>query len=107
MGQKKHFSFLFDNNKLLSIGFNDYLATNKFVKSLNYKNKTLHSEVAAIYKFRRDLSYLKGLILVNVRVNFNNTFGISKPCNVCQQWIKLMGFKKIYYTNWNGKWEIL
>ena len=105
--QKKHFSFIFDNNKLINIGINNYNTNNKFIYSLNYGVKKLHSEVAAVYKYRRNLEKLKGTILVNVRVNYKGEFKMAKPCEICQQWIKLIGFKKIYYTDWNGNWNKL
>lgn len=102
--KKRHFTFIFDNNKLVSVGTNNYLSSNKFVRYLGYHNKKIHSEVASIYKFRRELDKLKGLILVNTRIDPFGVFSMSKPCSICQEWINLIGFKRIYYTDWNGEW---
>ena len=32
---------------------------------------------------------------------------MAKPCQLCEEAIKKAGIKKVRYTNWEGKWEVL
>jgi len=32
---------------------------------------------------------------------------MARPCKYCQHFIKKHGIKKVYYTNWDGKWELM
>lgn len=101
----RHFSFIIDGNRILSIGFNKP-KTHPYNLKFNYVNKQknrisdivgTHSEMNAVLKHGKE--NCKNLILVNTRINRNNELDYSKPCVGCLDMIKSLGFKKIYYTN--------
>lgn len=100
----RHFSFILDGNRVLSIGINNP-KTHPYNLKFNYINKQknkishmvgTHSEVSAVLKYGKNC---KNLILVNTRINRNNEIDYSKPCNGCLDMILSLGFKKVYYTD--------
>lgn len=100
----RHFSFILDGNRILSIGINNS-KTHPYNLNFNYVNKQktrisdivgTHSEVSAVLKYGKDC---KNLTLVNTRINRNNEIDYSKPCSGCFDMIMSIGFKKVYYTN--------
>jgi len=100
----RHFSFILDGNRILSIGINNP-KTHPYNLNFNYINKQktrisdivgTHSELSAVLKYGKDC---KNLTLVNTRINRNNEIDYSKPCCGCFDMIISMGFKKVYYTN--------
>lgn len=104
----RHFSFIMDKNKILSIGLNSP-KTHPLNLKYNYVNKNkekisnivgTHSELSAVIKFgEEDCS---GLILVNTRINRNNKLDYSAPCSGCSDMIKQLNFKEVWYSNANG-----
>ena len=89
------------------MGYNDYDVTHPFLNKLGYGFKRIHSEVAVILPFRNSMNALKGMDLVNIRVNSLQEVKISKPCKICYSWIKMVGFKNVYYTLDGGGLEII
>ena len=109
----KHFSFIYDKNKLLSIGMNSSKTHPSNLK-YNYINKQkdkiseivgTHSEMNAVNKLGN--FEFSGLVLINTRINRNNMLDYSKPCNGCMEMICELGFSKVYYTDKNGKFQFL
>lgn len=104
----RHFSFIMDKNRILSIGLNSP-KTHPLNLKYNYVNKNkekisnivgTHSELSAVIKLgEEDCS---GLILVNTRINRNNKLDFSAPCNGCSDMIKQLNFKEVWYSNANG-----
>lgn len=101
----RHFSFIMDGNRILSIGFNKP-KTHPYNLKFNYINKQkdkiseivgTHSEMNAVLKHGRE--NCKNLILVNTRINRNDELDYSKPCSGCLEMVNSLGFKKIYYSN--------
>jgi len=101
----RHFSFIMDGNRILSIGFNKS-KTHPYNLKFNYVNKQknkiseiigTHSEMNAVLKYGKQ--NCKNLVLINTRINRNNELDYSKPCNGCLHMISSLGFKKIYYSN--------
>lgn len=109
----RHFSFILDRNRIISIGFNSPKTHPKNLK-YNYVNKLkenisnivgTHSELNAVIRLgEEDCS---GLTLVNTRINRNNDLDYSAPCSGCQDMINQLEFSNIYYTNSQGKFEKL
>jgi deoxycytidylate deaminase len=105
-GRAFHVSYILDGPKILSVGINSYFDSHPnsilpdyhksdFVDGLYLAR--LHSEVAAAKKLRFKCS---GLVLVNVRIDNNNSQAYSAPCVNCWEHIvKRCGFKKVYFTN--------
>ena len=107
----RHFSFIMDRNKIISIGLNNPKTHPKNLK-YNYTNKLnqkisdivgTHSELNAVIKLgEEDCS---GLTLVNTRINRNNKLDFSAPCNGCLDMINQLSFKRFYYSNSIGKFD--
>jgi len=110
----KHYSFIVYKNKLLSIGFNNPLKTHPLNLRYKYKGREnnnigeyigVHSELSAILKY--GFTDCTNHILVNTRLTIANNIANSKPCGGCQNLLKQLNFKKVYYTNNSGKFELL
>lgn len=110
----KHFTFIYEKNKLLSIGINNP-KTHPSNLRYNYLNKQknkiseivgTHSEMNAVRKLGNFYNY-SDLIMVNTRINRNKKIDYSKPCNGCLEMICELGFSKIYYTDKNGNFQVL
>ena len=110
----KHFTFIYEKNKLMSVGINNP-KTHPWNLKFNYINKQknkisemvgTHSEMCAVRKMGYSYSF-EGLILINTRVNRNNQIDYSKPCNGCLQMICELGFSKVFYTNKHKKFDFL
>lgn len=103
IGKNRHFSFFVRRNTIISIGWNDYFGTHPYCKRYGYDKKRIHSELAALIKFRGNYSDLRKCTIINSRVNRFLDIGMSKPCEVCSRLIKEIGFKKVYYSNIDGE----
>ena len=107
----RHFSFILDRNRIISIGLNSP-KTHPLNLKYNYINKNnqkisdivgTHSELSAVIKLgEEDCS---GLTLVNTRINRNNQLDFSAPCFGCCDMIKQLNFKSVYYSNTKGNFE--
>jgi len=101
----KHFSFIFDKNRLISIGFNNPNKTHPKNLQIGFFNRRgedishtvgVHSELSAILKLGEE--DCTGLTLVNTRINRNNQLDFSKPCKGCNSLIRQLNFKKVYFS---------
>ena len=109
----RHFSFILDRNRIISIGLNS-LKTHPLNLKYNYVNKNnqsisdivgTHSELSAVIKLgEEDCS---GLTIVNTRINRNNALDFSAPCRGCLDMINQLNFKNVYFTNADGKFQKL
>lgn len=109
----RHFSFILDKSKIISIGLNSLKTHPKNLK-YNYVNKLnenisdivgTHSELSAVIKLgEEDCS---GLTLVNTRINRNEELDFSSPCSGCLDMIKQLNFKNVYFSNAQGKFDKL
>ena len=59
-----------------------------------------HAEIACC--LNQPASSTNGAVLYVVRVRKDGTFGMSKPCEVCQGAMKFLNIKKIYYSTPDG-----
>jgi len=100
----RHFSFIFDRSRLVSMGVNNY-KTHPLNMRYNYVNRHnhriscfvgTHSEMSAVIKLGEDCC--KGLTLVNTRINRKNELDYSCPCKGCLDMIVKLGFKSVFYT---------
>ena len=109
----RHFSFILDRNRIISIGLNSP-KTHPLNLKYNYVNKNnqkisdivgTHSELSAVIKLgEEDCS---GLTLVNTRINRNNVLDFSAPCSGCCDMINQLNFKNVYFSNIQGKFDKL
>ena len=85
--------------RVLAIGRNNYLKTHplqaKLARSVGKPCSVyLHAEIHAITKLRSGVPHSIHVY----RYLANGTPANSKPCEICQEAIKLAGIKKIYHT---------
>lgn len=108
----KHFSFIFKNKRLISIGMNSP-KTHPLNLKYNYLNKQrnnisdvvgTHSELSAVIKL--GLDDCSGFTMVNTRINRNNKLDFSFPCNGCMEMIVQLGFNKVIYSTKDQKFEV-
>jgi deoxycytidylate deaminase len=97
-------SVIFDKKRVFSTGRN---YPSKSVKHLKNKfkkwNSSIHAEVDAIIKAKRDL---KGMSMLIVRVS-KSGLALAKPCKYCLEYCNHVGIKNIYYSNELGEIERL
>jgi len=107
----RHFSFILDRNRIISIGMNS-TKTHPLNLKYNYINKNkekisdivgTHSELNAVIKLgEEDCSKLT---LINTRINRNNMLDYSAPCSGCSDMIKQLNFKNVYFSNAQSKFD--
>lgn len=107
----RHFSFILDRNRIISIGMNS-LKTHPMNLKYNYVNKNkqsisnivgTHAELNAVIKLgEEDCSKLT---LVNTRINRNNILDHSAPCSGCSDMIHQLNFKNVYFSNSKGNFD--
>lgn len=98
LGKSKHFSFLVDKNKIVSIGWNR-TKTHTLAHKMGYTWKYIHSELDCIIKFPYKPEDLSGYIMFNTRIDRNQQIKIAKPCRFCQRTLNHFGIKTIYTNN--------
>lgn len=110
----KHFSFIFEKNKLISIGINSP-KTHPLNLKYNYVNKQkdkishivgTHSEMSAVIKLGL-LTNCEGLTIVNTRINRKKEIDYSLPCSGCMDMLLDLKFEKIYYTTKEKKFNFI
>jgi len=100
-GQKQRISAIVADKKgnILSIGTNSYSKSHplmaKYSRNVNKKKIYLHAEIDALLK----IPYGKIPHSIYIaRAGENNEPRLAKPCKICQQAIKDVNIKNIYYT---------
>lgn len=86
--------------EILSVGHNSFTKSHPLqayyaIRVGTEKRIFIHAELDAITKIPFNS---KPHAIYIVRVNKKNKPCLSKPCNICQQAIKDVGIKNIYYT---------
>ena len=66
---------------------------------------TQHAEFNVCSKV--DYSFLNQLTIYIVRLTRTNRIGMSKPCEECEKLLIGANLNRVYYSNANGKMEIL
>jgi hypothetical protein len=108
--QFKHFSFIVDRGRILSIGINRQDKSHPIAKKFNPFSSNIHSELAAILKLGEvDFS---DYTLINTRISRErNNLCCSYPCVGCRAMLlKQFKFKEIWATDNNGqfvRWPVI
>jgi len=89
-----HFSFLVQNNTILSIGMNHL---GKVPPGYPQHSMT-HSEAHAIDKGRHRLNLDISFEMLNLRLTKTGKLKISKPCNSCYSFLNSLGCKRVYFS---------
>lgn len=105
VGPNKHFTYIINKNKIVSLGFNHYRKSHPLGKLYGLHDGTLHSEVAAITRFQGRPADLMYHSLVNVRVNREGDVQMSRPCQFCRRMLSSFGFNEVWWTTPDGKFE--
>ncbi len=90
----KHYSFLINKSKVISIGFND---VNRPSKLVTYRLGGRHSEADSLSGLR-DLNIIRKCHMINIRLNSKGELRNSCPCPTCLEFLTKMGIKKIFYS---------
>jgi hypothetical protein len=111
-GRAFHVTFVYNKNKLISIGINNLKKLhrrNMFGAYKGFKDNpekyiaSIHSEIDALIKMgKTDCSKLT---FVNVRIDNEDKVKIAKPCQNCMKVLQGLGFKNIFYTLDDGSYE--
>lgn len=107
-----HTTFIFRKNKLQKIGINSSKTHPKNMH-LDHRGRhdgvdirqfvSMHSELSAVLKYgEEDCS---DCVFVNVRIDRNGNPSMAKPCNGCQDLLRSVKFKRLYFTNDQGNFE--
>jgi deoxycytidylate deaminase len=86
----KHGCIIMKNKLIISQAFND--------KSKNNHEESVHAEVAAIRKVKRQLDETCTLFVVRIGTASHYKYKYSKPCEVCASMIRKNRIGKVYYT---------
>lgn len=107
-GGRKLGAALFAGSRLVSIGFNSYSKskpTNVFNEHGKTYCKSIHAEQSALLKYKRHYTNNNGsskLTLYVVRYTSNGFKGCSKPCSMCQKFMKDFGIDEVVYFDLDG-----
>lgn len=94
--QKKHVSLIIVRNRIISIGTNQHKSHPR-ARQIGYRYDEVHSELDALIRCKER----KNLVLVNFRFNRFGEMRISRPCDLCTPWCKMI-FDRIYYSTRTG-----
>ncbi len=95
---QKHFSFIITGSKILAIGINTFQEHPKG-HYFGFKWGGLHSEISAILKLGKPFGdNCKKYDIINIRLNKKGLVRISKPCKTCENVLKMIDFKRAYYS---------
>lgn len=101
-----HFAFLYDKNRLISIGQNDSSQpSSKAIKFANrfgcvehYRKHFLHAEISAISRVWGRFYIDNRVKLVVIRLNKHGQLCESKPCSNCQVVLDALNITKVWYS---------
>lgn len=89
-------SVLVRKNKPLGFGFN----TIKTHSKSQHPFKSIHAEFSAI--LNSQLEDFKGCSIYIYRETLNGKIAPSFPCKWCQDMLRSLGIKEVYFTDYNG-----
>ena len=93
---------LFKGSRILASGHNGIRSSRIHPLHKQYNN-SLHAEQNAILNIK-DWSTLKGCSILVVKISkTRGVFSMARPCEMCQDLLRHVGIKSMYYTNGNGE----
>lgn len=95
-------------NRVISTGFNAMHKTHTIMQKYNVDKSWapgLHAEVHACIGV--PAADLFGSDLYVARILKNGEVAMAKPCVICQKFLNDVGIRRVYYTNQQGKVEML
>ena len=109
-GRSFHVSFILDKNKIVSIGWNNYLKSHPKSRFGEYKATRhstpsyypgLHAEISSLSRLLNNSEKVpdfKRLAMFNVRIGFNGEVMNAKCCKNCQRTLEEIGFRNFHWT---------
>lgn len=98
-GSNKHFTFICERKKIISIGWNKPFKSHTLAKKFGYRFFTIHSELDAINNFPYPVADLRNYSLINVRLYANRSIALSRPCVKCLKLLASFGIGAITFSN--------
>ncbi len=105
-GNRKHFSFILDGRKIISMGWSQSFKTDPMAARFGHRFSNVHSELHTIKQFPYPNSFLPDYTFVNIRIRSDRSLGLSQPCEYCQNLLRFFEIKKLYYSNNDGGFDI-
>lgn len=105
-GQRGSFrvgALLLENNRILAARHNSLKTHPALAKYTNWPFQHAESSCA----IHHGLDHCRGLSLVCVRVLRDDSLTMARPCAACQSLLSDVGVKEVWYTDWNGKLNLL
>lgn len=87
----KHGAILVKNKKVIAVGHN------RVTKRCPSHMYSVHAEMAAIQQSNNKPSSIQNAHIYVVRIN-NCGLADSKPCCLCQQFMKIHGISRVFYS---------
>ena len=106
-GNIKHGAVLIKSGRILNISFNkeNFCSFGARFRKRTCGPATVHAEIGAILGMAKKLT--EGADIYVVRVGKNDNFQMSKPCDMCQEVMKFVGIRRVFYTSQSGGFEML
>jgi deoxycytidylate deaminase len=98
-----HVAAIYKKKRLVSIGWNKNQTHPKNIEYKYKKNAGCHAEMIACLRGRRE-NYT-GYSIYVLRIDRNDKFNTSKPCDSCFNLLDSLNFKEIFATNSEGIFE--
>lgn len=99
-----HFAFIYQNNKLISIGQNNPEKTHPKAKKISERFRVeleynyLHAEMDAISKIWHRYYIDNNMSLIVIRLNRHGKIKNSKPCRYCDKIISCLSFRDVWWS---------
>jgi cytidine deaminase len=97
-----HAAALVMRRKVINWGFNSLKPVPSLYKKYSIFGCTMHAEISACWKYRFT-NKLQGNNIFVIRVRTNGELALSKPCNMCQAYMRDVGIRRCYYTDNDGQ----
>lgn len=101
----RHFAFLFNKNKIISIGWNKFKQHPASLKHGYRKDAGIHAELDSVLAAKLD-DYSR-IDMAVLRIGRRGNLTMSKPCVYCENLIDHLGIRRVWFTNETGEWQRL
>ena len=97
-GKLRHGAVVVKGGSVVSFGFNksNHCQFGQRFRHMDKGPATQHAEISAILGLPR--SATQGADVYVVRINNDCDWRMSKPCPMCEQALKFVGVKRVFYT---------
>lgn len=90
---------LVKGGSVINVGFNQS-STHRFARKFG-RHYTRHAELNCILGIPRCKS--TGATVYVVRIKKDGSYGMAKPCQCCEDMLKFVGVKKVYWSDIYGE----